>query len=137
MRLLNIPCSVVSYSRHAVHCIPSTYLSYNQKFVPFGHLQFPHPALILQDPPSSQTGTEVAWPQYSPLPRITASPFHSFTLAAGALEVLECVGPVSNHILDCEKVAWEMKITRGFTNPPHSLLSHLCLFLRGSLLPPL
>lgn len=83
LQLLNIPCSIVSYSRHAIHSIPSTYLSHNQKFVPFNHLQFPHSALILQDPPSSQTGTEVAWPQYSPLPRTSQPISHIYGSSLG------------------------------------------------------
>ena len=38
----HISYNSVNYSYHVVHEISSTYLSYNWKFVPFGHL-FPSP----------------------------------------------------------------------------------------------
>ena len=49
-QLSHITCSSVNYTYHVIHCIPSTYLSYNWKFVPFDHL---HP---IPPPPRPASG---------------------------------------------------------------------------------
>ena len=46
---LHVTFSSVNYTNHVVHYIPSTYLSYNWKFVPFDLL---HP-IPLNPPPTS------------------------------------------------------------------------------------
>lgn len=128
---LHIYCIAVLTVVINVHYIPRTsFISFPELWTfPSPSSHSPSPPLFLKTLPPPHICYWVTLQQFSQLPRNISVPFHSFISKAWFHQAFEPVTPVSNHLIGCEKVAPEMKVTKASPIPWHYLCPPTSVFL--------